>query len=150
MQCKWACDVEVVTCSFVRTLATYSPTDGLLVNFKTMESSEDISIAAKWEGENDSGYIGEGFTKRGIYVCVFFIYLICYPLILYCFKAQFMGKEYVLTQPVDLHMTESAVKSVLRTEYALLCIGDTLKKEFDRYATECSQSNLKGRQIPGA
>jgi hypothetical protein len=30
---------------------------------------EIIEIAAKWENITDGGYIGEGFTKCGIYVC---------------------------------------------------------------------------------
>ncbi|KAF8808517.1 hypothetical protein BYT27DRAFT_7222879 [Phlegmacium glaucopus] len=105
----------MITCSFLRTEATYTLKDGLDVQFETSEIAEEMQIAAKWEKASDGGYIGEGFTKRGIY-------------------ARFMGKEYVLTQPIDTRMENSAVKSILQAEYALLCIGDTLKREFDEHA----------------
>jgi len=59
----------MVTCSFLRINASYSLENGLHVDFKMMETSEEIEIAAKWEKPGDDGYIGEGFTKRGIYVC---------------------------------------------------------------------------------
>ena len=36
-----------------------------------MAAPEEIDIAAKWENKGDDGYIGEGFTKRGVYVSVF-------------------------------------------------------------------------------
>ena len=44
-------------------------------------------------------------------------------------KVRFSGKQYVLMQPIDSYMDSSAVKSVLQAEYALLCIGNTLKHE---------------------
>jgi hypothetical protein len=53
----------MVACSFVQTHAKYSPADGLLVNFETMTSSEEILIAAEFLNESDDGHIGEGFTK---------------------------------------------------------------------------------------
>lgn len=59
-------------------------------------------------------------------------------------KARFSGKEYVLTQPIDSYMDSSAVKSVLQAEYALLCIGDTLKHEFDKHAHESGVDTLPG------
>lgn len=51
-------------------------------------------------------------------------------------KARFQGKEYVITQPTDIRMQEDAVYSVLRAEYALLCMGASFKAEFDRYALD--------------
>jgi len=51
-------------------------------------------------------------------------------------QARFNGKEYVITQPVDPCMDDTAVKSVLRAEYALLCVGEKLKHEFDHHAQE--------------
>ena len=66
---QWTRDIEMVTCSFLRTKASYSLENGLQVDFEMMETSEEIQIAAKWEKPSDDGYIGEGFTKRGIYVC---------------------------------------------------------------------------------
>ncbi|KAF8805628.1 hypothetical protein BYT27DRAFT_7258067 [Phlegmacium glaucopus] len=112
---KWTRDIEMITCSFLRTEVTYTLKNGLDVQFETSEIAEEMQIAAKWEKASDGGYIGEGFTKRGIY-------------------ARFMGKEYVLTQPIDTRMENSAVKSILQAEYALLCIGDTLKREYDEHA----------------
>lgn len=60
----------MVTTSFFRTTASYSLKNGLKVDFEMMEALEEIQIAAKWEKKDDSGYLGEGFTKRGIYVCL--------------------------------------------------------------------------------
>jgi hypothetical protein len=48
-----------------------------------------------------------------------------------------MGKEYVITQPIDQLMDDASVKSVLEAKYFLLCVGDTLKGKFDRHAKEC-------------
>ncbi|PPQ79723.1 hypothetical protein CVT26_016028 [Gymnopilus dilepis] len=116
---SWTRDVSMVTCTFLRMAASYTPTNGLRVDFETSEEIEEIEIAAKWEKADEPGYIGEGFTKRGIY-------------------ARFKGREYVVTQPIDLCMTDESVLQVLKAEYSLLCIGDTLKREFDQYAKECS------------
>ena len=98
-----------------------------------MEVAEEIHIAAKWEKKGDDGYIGEGFTKRGIYVSV--IPLIPATADNFC-QACFMGKEYVITQPINPVMSSTSVESILWAEYGLLCIGDTLKQEFDRHAKE--------------
>jgi len=56
-----------------------------------------------------------------------------------------MGKEYVLTQPSDGRMEKSAVKSILQAEYALLCIGDTLKHEFDEHARKSGIISIPSR-----
>lgn len=58
----------MITCSFLRTKVTYALKDGLDVHFEMLEISEEIQIAACWENIDDEGYIGEGFTKRGLYV----------------------------------------------------------------------------------
>jgi hypothetical protein len=60
----------MVSCLFLRTKASYSPENCLKVDFQAMEVAEEIHIAAKWEKKGDDGYIGEGFTKRGIYVSI--------------------------------------------------------------------------------
>ena len=108
-----------------------------------MEVAEEIHIAAKWEKKGDDGYIGEGFTKRGIYVSIIPFELIPASATAddYC-QARFMGKEYVITQPIDPMMGSASVESVLRAEYGLLCVGDTLKQEFDRHAQECGISTI--------
>ena len=61
------------------------------------------------------------------------------------FKVRLSGKEYVLMQPIDSFMDSSAIKSVLQAEYALWCIGNTLKHEFDKDAHESGVDTLSGR-----
>ena len=82
----------------------------LKVDFQAMEVAEEIHITAKWEKKGDDGYIGEGFMKQGIYVSIF-------PLIPAAannfFQAHFMGKEYVITQPIDPMMGSASVESIL-------------------------------------
>ena len=58
-----------------------------------------------------------------------------------------MGKEYVLTQPIDPYMGKDAVKSVLLAEFALLCIGDALKCEFDQHARESGVVTIPSEHI---
>lgn len=60
------------------------------------------------------------------------------------FQARFMGKEYVVTQPIDPHMHNTSAQSVLKVEYGLLRVGDTLKREFDGYAQECDKVTIPG------
>lgn len=43
-------------------------------------------------------------------------------------------------------MTPGAVEDVLRAEYALLCLGDHFKGEFDQHAKNL---NTERRSIPG-
>jgi hypothetical protein len=106
-----------------------------------MEVAEEIHIATKWEQKGDDGYVGEGFTKRGIYVSI----IMLMPAVADdFFQARFMGKEYVITQPINPVMENASVESVLRAEYGLLCVGDTLKKEFDRHAQECGVVTIPG------
>jgi hypothetical protein len=54
-------------------------------------------------------------------------------------QARFDGHEYVITQPFDHKSESSHVESVLRAEYALLCIADAFKAEFD--------SNVKANKV---
>ena len=61
-------------------------------------------------------------------------------------QARFKGKEYVLTQPIDGYMTPLSVKNVLQAEYALLCIGDAFKAEFDRHASENNVAGIPGQR----
>jgi len=56
-----------------------------------------------------------------------------------------MGKEYVIIQPIDIGMTEAEVDKMLRAKYALLCLGDTLKREFNRHAMESGVLNIPSK-----
>ncbi|KAF4621693.1 hypothetical protein D9613_012819 [Agrocybe pediades] len=120
---KWTRDMAMVACKFRKTVATYSLSDGLKVNFQQSDTELEIQIAREWQNIDDSGYIGEGFSKRGIY-------------------ARYGNKEDVLTQPVDASMSSDAVKDVLHAEYALLCVGNTLKQEFNSYAANAGVANI--------
>lgn len=69
---QWSRKTEVISWSFVRTTATYTK-EAFDFNFEKKAIEESISIAANWEidwksGKKDGGFIGEGFSKRGIYV----------------------------------------------------------------------------------
>lgn len=65
---QWTRNVDTVSCSFIRSTTTYTPDDGLQVMFKESTSPEDIDIASAYLTASDNGFLGEGFTKRGIYV----------------------------------------------------------------------------------
>jgi hypothetical protein len=144
---KWTRNIKMVSCSFMQTMATYDFKNGLDVHFETLEITKEIEIAANWERVGDDGYIGEGFTKRGIYVCWKFYYSFFHVTLTFSAKARFMGKEYVLTQPIDPYMEKDAVKSVLRAEFALLCIGNALKHEFDEHARESGVVTVPSEHI---
>jgi hypothetical protein len=72
---------EMTEYEFTCIAAVYK-TDGT-VNFTTSSETERISIASDWaEGEekwkgkkeyHNTGFIGQGFTKRAIYVCSIFL-----------------------------------------------------------------------------
>lgn len=65
----WTHTCEMITVTFHRTTATYSAQDGLLVRFSTQrDTTETIQIAKDHESPDDVGFIGKGYTKRGIYV----------------------------------------------------------------------------------
>uniref|UniRef100_A0A8H8CMT2 Alpha-type protein kinase domain-containing protein n=1 Tax=Psilocybe cubensis TaxID=181762 RepID=A0A8H8CMT2_PSICU len=117
---SWTRNVQMVPYKFIRTSVTYDIQTGHLVWTKEMVE-ETIEIAEKWHSKSDSGFIGEGFTKRGIY-------------------AQFGGKEYVLTQPVGI--SSSTAQHVLREEYKLLCQGDAFKAEFDKLAIQVNMKTI--------
>lgn len=59
--------VKTVPCQFIRTSATYDSKNAQ-VELQVGNLEETIEIAAEWEFKDQSGYIGAGFTKRGIYV----------------------------------------------------------------------------------
>ena len=62
-------------------------------------------------------------------------------------QARFNGREYVVTQPVDSHMSSDAVETLLKAEYALLCMGSCFKTEFDSYAQERGITTIPGMQF---
>ena len=62
-----------------------------------------------------------------------------------CAKARFNHEEYVVTFPVDLHMSEEEVKKVLEAEYKLLCLCDTFKHAFDEVAHSAGVTTIPGK-----
>lgn len=67
----------------------------------------------------------------------------CHTSLTFFWRWDFQGKN-VLMQPIDSYMDSSAVKSVLQAEYALLCICNILKHEFDKHAHESDVNTLSG------
>lgn len=70
---QWTRSVNTTPYAFIRTTATFV-TNGKetgQVIFKESDDTEFIEIPNRsaWEKKGTVGYIGEGFTKRGIYVC---------------------------------------------------------------------------------
>jgi hypothetical protein len=59
-------------------------------------------------------------------------------------QAQFRGKEYVITQPIDSTMSVLEVEQILKVEYGLLCLGDFFKKEFDMHASTNDTHTIPG------
>ncbi|KAG6915402.1 hypothetical protein DXG01_011656 [Tephrocybe rancida] len=118
---EWSREPEMIEYSFTQTTAVFQ--DDCSVRFSTSRNLGSIFIAANWEaGEQgkvkklkENGFIGKGFTKRGIY-------------------ARFNNKEYVLTQPIDEAMSEGDTKDILTDEFKLLCQCAGFKKHFDNYA----------------
>ena len=67
-QTQWTKDVETSVSQFVRISATYD-TQTCQVELSAESCNiEEIAIATKWDTEEDDGYVGIGYTKRGIYV----------------------------------------------------------------------------------
>jgi hypothetical protein len=65
----WTRNCEMIKVAFTQVKATYSASDGVHVEFKSRSSvTEYIEIAKQYEAA-DSGHIGKGYTKIGIYVC---------------------------------------------------------------------------------
>ena len=53
-------------------------------------------------------------------------------------QCQFEGHEMVLTQVMEEGAAdESFVRDLLKVEYKLLCEGDAIKEQFDKWVTEC-------------
>lgn len=65
---KWTREPSMIKCSFTQIKATYDFNDGLNVRFTTSGVEEQLEVARNWENSSDEGYIGEGYSKRGIYV----------------------------------------------------------------------------------
>ena len=60
--------MKTVSCLFIRTTATYDDTSARVVlHVENSEETIDIAAPSEWKEEGQSGYIGMGFTKRGIY-----------------------------------------------------------------------------------
>ena len=51
-------------------------------------------------------------------------------------QARFGRREYVVTQPFDIAIDEDHVETVLHAEYALLCMAQAFKEEFDHNIEE--------------
>ena len=57
-------------------------------------------------------------------------------------QARFGHHEYVVTQPFDIAIDEDHVETVLHAEYALLCMAQAFKEEFDRNIEENGVGNV--------
>ena len=132
---QWSRSCITVKSTFIRTKANYSFADGLRVAFNTISDvPEVIEITKKFLSAQDEGYVGEGFTKRGIYVCQFHVVIqvSIYSIHQAGMQACFNGREYVITQPVDSHMSSQSMEALLKAEYALL----------DRKSTRLNSSHI--------
>ena len=73
---KWSRNPKTVECNFKRITAKFISEGPLSGQVSTEESikREVIAVASASESEKagDIGFIGEGFTKCGIYVCLLF------------------------------------------------------------------------------
>jgi len=56
------------TAIFIKTTASYDPKNGFAVVFKSNSTPDSIHIAKDFESQEDDGLIGEGSSKRAIYV----------------------------------------------------------------------------------
>ena len=73
---RWSRNPKTVECNFKRITAKFiseGPLSGQ-VSTEVSTKREVIAVASASESEmaGDVGFIGEGFTKRGIYVCLLF------------------------------------------------------------------------------
>lgn len=145
---QWSQEVSLTEYRFTCSTAKYQPTGNVEVSW--LDNLETIAIAEDWQdGETLSkqkkhykaGYIGCRFTKWGIYVSFsLHISLINWFFLL---KAWYNGKEYVITQPFDDHMSFSAVQEVLIAEFKLLVQCARIKEEFDKLVQDI------GIKVPG-
>ena len=60
--------VQTIPCRFIRTTAAFDSNACRVEMQVQSDIKETIDVAVAWEQGQD-GYIGTGFTKRGIYVC---------------------------------------------------------------------------------
>jgi hypothetical protein len=76
---KWSRNPKTVECNFKQITAKFileGPLSGQ-VSTEVSTKREVITVASASESEKagDVGFIGEGFTKCGIYVCLLFLFL---------------------------------------------------------------------------
>ena len=64
----WTRQCEMQTAIFIKTTASYNPKNGFAVVFKSNSTPDSIHIAKDFESQEDDGLIGEGSSKRAIYV----------------------------------------------------------------------------------
>ncbi|KAF8168900.1 hypothetical protein BJ912DRAFT_862426, partial [Pholiota molesta] len=127
-QVQWSKDVDTTSCQFFRISATYDIKTCQVELSPEATDAEDIEIATKWENKKDGGYVGIGYTKRGIY-------------------ARFAGREYVITQPFE--GTAENVRHVLEEEYKLLCQCHGFKGAFDDFAKDRKMRTIPStRKLP--
>jgi hypothetical protein len=134
---------------FKRTNATYHE-DGSVT---LLESNviEDIEIGADYmDGEamldmkkpiadyKHTAFIGRGYTKRGIYVCLIDLELDIADLWCSYSQARVLDKEFVLTQVRDKNEREGNVKITHVAEYKILTQAAAFKKAFDAHAATCN------------
>jgi len=145
----------MVEYSFIRTTAKFGADGDVKFAMPETEERESILIAKDWEmGEalsehsTETGFVGKGYTKRGIYVS-FLIRCDLWDIYKQGFnvqQARFRGREYVLTQPMDVTLRESEVEAVLRAEYRLLCQCDGFKQQFDAHAKKLGVHTIPGEE----
>ncbi|KAF8900677.1 hypothetical protein CPB84DRAFT_1747345 [Gymnopilus junonius] len=88
--------------SFIRTTASYMPVNGLNVEFKVARDVEEIQIAAHWEKPDNEGYIGEGFTKWGIYTNLCSTY---FKQSIACFALGMFSKVNLIAMPKNVKLS---------------------------------------------
>ncbi|KAF8335243.1 hypothetical protein F5887DRAFT_1079207 [Amanita rubescens] len=110
---------------FQRTIASFQENGS--VTFETEAKVEIIEVADDWQAGREAnkkgeayeatGYVGQGYSKYGIY-------------------ARFQQKEYVVAQFIDEGLSDDEASSLLRAEYEVLCQCDGFKSKFDAFADE--------------
>ena len=122
--------------SIYKYTASCSPTGGTVSFHKSSEEyTIELPPLSDWEDKRSVGFVGEGLTKRGIYVCPFSFPLSVLPLTCgMSIQARHLGKEYVVTQLKDPKATQHENKTILMREMDLLVRGHWFKQEFDEEA----------------
>jgi len=134
-------DSSMEPCTFTRFVSSI---DGPDITFSHSETVETILIAQDWktgwemslqkEDYSKSGYIGQGSSKRVIYVR--FIHLISAIAYLLIFEQARFGKvEYALGQMHEGGDSEENSR-LLRVEYENLVQGEVFREGFEELASE--------------